>query len=185
MGTADGILIVAILGRLFATAAVWTSGSALQQLAGRRSAPWDELMCRGLRTCLSTLLLLPTLLGCSGERAPESSVVPTAVADTSVAHQAPPDLSALSLAQLHDLALSLNARSRQLASDMQRDIDDTKRRLGSRVSDPSSNVEALRIRETWPPRIQATDAELRQVMEEIGKRCPDGATLNSTEQRCH
>lgn len=131
---------------------------------------------------LAAVVLLPALLGCSEQQAVENNADPAwAVA----APQDSYDLSTLSLKQLYDRSQNLAAKSRELNSDMQRDIDETKDRLGSRVNDPSSNAEAERTRSTWPPRIQAVEADIRATMEEIGTRCPKGAVLNSTEQRCN
>lgn len=135
-----------------------------------------------MRIHLGAAVLLAALLGCSEQKTAENNVDSTrAVA----APQGSFDLSALSLKQLYERTQNLSAQSRQLSSDMQHDIDETKRRLGSRVNDPSSNVEAERIKNTWPPRIQAVETDIRAVMEEIGKRCPRGAILNSEEQRCN
>lgn len=134
-----------------------------------------------MRIYLGFAIFLAALLGCSEQTTTEDN----SDAEKPVeATQGSLDLSTLSLKQLHDRIQGLSARSRQLGAEMQRDVDETKRRLGSRVSDPSSNVEAERIRNTWPPRIQAVEADIRAVMEEVGRRCPKGAVLNSEEQRC-
>ena len=135
-----------------------------------------------MRLYLGAVVLIAVLLGCSEQKAVEND---TESAGAVAAPQDSLDLSTLSLKQLHERTQNLAAKSRRLNSDMQRDIDETKRRLGSRVNDPSSNAEAERIRNTWPPRIQAVEADIRATMEELGKRCPKGAILNDTEQRCN
>lgn len=134
-----------------------------------------------VRFHLCVLVLLAGLSGCGEDRIGHAGVE-TAGATTTSSDSS--GLSGLSLKQLYDRTQDLMAESRRLNADMQRDIDDTKRRLGSRVNDPSSNAEAERIRATWPPKIQAVDADLRATMEEIRKRCPGGAALNAMQQRC-
>lgn len=134
-----------------------------------------------MRRNIVLFVLIATLAGC-GDRSQEDRA-PQQAADETVADSL--DLSSLSLKQLHDRMQLLTAKSRQLSSDMQRDVDDTKRRLGSRVNDPSSNAEAERIINTWPPQMQKAEQDMKATMDEIRKRCPNGATMNSAEQRCN
>ena len=95
------------------------------------------------------------------------------------------NLSELSLKEIFDRTQQLNQRQRQLEADMQRDIDETKARLGARVNDPSANSEAIRIRQTWPPQIQGVEAEMELLSQELRRRCPRGASLSAAHQSCN
>ena len=90
-----------------------------------------------------------------------------------------------SLRTLFNQIQAANTAERQLQNDMDRDIARTKARLGSRVNDPSSNSEATRIRNEWLPKIQAAQRYSKALAEELRRRCPKGASLNSSTQTCN
>jgi hypothetical protein len=93
--------------------------------------------------------------------------------------------SSSSLATLTSQIQAASAAERQIQSDMDRDIALTKARLGSRVSDPSSNSEAIRIKNEWQPKMEAAQRNSASLLEEIRRRCPRGAALNGTTQTCN
>ena len=135
-----------------------------------------------LRLVAAMLVLSALLSGCADKA--DDPVNGSAKGEVATSTGDSTDLSKLTLKDLFDRTRQLDERERQIQADMQRDIDETKARLGARVHDPSSNSEAIRIRQTWPPKIQAVEAQLELVNQEIQRRCPNGANLNSDRQVC-
>lgn len=95
-----------------------------------------------------------------------------------------PANSSASLSSLFHQIQAAHANERRLQDDMNRDIAQTKARLGSKANDPSSNGESIRIKNEWLPKIQAAQRASEALSEELRRRCPKGALLNASTQSC-
>lgn len=130
------------------------------------------------------ILALCSLSGCGKGQADNKSPENGQSTVAAVSSQADA-LQKLSLEELFEEIQENSAQQRSLDGAMQQDISETKARLGSKLHDASANAESERIERTWSPRMQANEQKMQALVQEIRRRCPNGATLNATEQRCN
>jgi hypothetical protein len=96
----------------------------------------------------------------------------------------PAQLSRMSLRELYDKTQVLSARKRQALAEVLRERKATSARLGTHVHATLPNPEAGMGGKTWESKLLVAQTELRQVLDEIRRRCPGGAAMNAAFQSC-
>lgn len=90
-----------------------------------------------------------------------------------------------SLAAIQRQIEALSARARALDAGHARDLDALKRRLAGSTDAQRNRAEIDRVHAKWLPRIRETNRQFEALSKELRRRCPGGASLNSTSQTCN
>lgn len=90
-----------------------------------------------------------------------------------------------SLLDLFTKIQASNQAEREVSAAMDRDVAETKRRLGANPSNVSGQREVKRIHGTWLPQIRAAKENSDALRAELTRRCPRGASLSEKRQICN
>lgn len=88
------------------------------------------------------------------------------------------------LSSIYRQIQSLNAESRALDGGHRKDLEALRRKLAGSTDEQLNRVEIDRVHARWLPRIRETNRQLDALSAELRRRCPGGASLNSTHQTC-
>lgn len=93
------------------------------------------------------------------------------------------DIHSMSLVQMNSRLRESSDEEKRLVDDMNRDIADARARRGPKATIALTS-EIERIQTEYRPKIDRAHATSTAIVEEIQKRCPQGAALNETSKGC-